>query len=299
VRAAALALVALIATAPFGASADKAPVEVDMRNVDLHLTSDIAVRIRHLRGRFIAEGNRQIPNLDDPRSYSVTIDSGEVAVDLASLNAMMTRTLQGHSNVSRLQISIDEDGRLRQKGTVKKGIPVPFDVKARASVTPDGRIRIHSESVKGFGVPVNPLLKAFGIELNSLLKVDPGRGVSVDHNDLLLDATKLLPPPVMHGTITAVRIEHDMMVQVFGSGVPQSLSPPATAKNHIYWRGGQLTFGKLTMTDTDLELIDEDPKDPFDFSVDRWNAQLAAGYSKVTPERGLKAHMVDFNDLHH
>jgi len=296
-RAAALALVALIATAPFDASATKAPVEVDMRNVDLHLTSDIAVHIRHLRGRFIAEGNRQIPNLDDPRSYSVTIDTGEVAVDLESLNAMMTRTLQGHSNVSRLQISVDEEGRLRQKGTVKKGIPVPFDVKARASVTPDGRIRIHSESVKGFGVPVNPLLKAFGIELDSLLKVDPGRGVSVDHNDLLLDATKLLPPPAMHGTITAVRVEHDMMVQVFGSGAPQSLSPPATSKNHIYWRGGQLRFGKLTMTDTDLELIDEDPKDPFDFSVDRWNAQLAAGYSKVTPERGLKAHMVDFNDL--
>jgi len=298
-RAAALALVALIATAPIGAGTDKAPVEVEMRNVDLHLTSDIAVQIHHLRGRFIAEGNRQIPNLDDPRSYSVTIDSGEVAVDLASLNAMMTRTLQGHSNVSRLDISIDEDGRLRQQGTVKKGIPVPFDVKARASVTPDGRIRIHSESVKGFGVPVNPLLKAFGIELDSLLKVDPGRGVSGDHNDLLLDATKLLPPPAMHGTITAVRIEHNAMVQVFGSGAPQSLSPPATSKNHIYWRGGQLTFGKLTMTDTDLELIDEDPKDPFDFSVDRWNAQLAAGYSKVTPERGLKAHMVDYNDLRH
>jgi hypothetical protein len=101
----------------------------------------------------------------------------------------------------------------------------------------------------------------------------------------------------MHGTITAVRIERDMMVQVFGSGAARPLSPPATAKNFIYWRGGQLTFGKLTMTDTDLELIDEDPKDAFDFSVDRWNAQLAAGYSKVTPERGLKAHMVDFNDL--
>jgi hypothetical protein len=304
-RAAALALVALTATLiaallpgrSFGVSAAKAPVEVEMRNVDLHLTNDISIHIRHLRGRFVAEGERQIPYLDDPRSYSVTIDAGEVALDLASLNAMMTRTLQGHSNVSGLQISIDDEGRLRQKGTVKKGIPVPFDVKARASVTPDGRIRIHSETVKGFGVPVNPLLKAFGLSLDNLFKVDPGRGVSVDHNDLLLDATKLLPPPAMHGTITAVRIEHDMMVQVFGSGAPRPLSPPATSQNYIYWRGGQLTFGKLTMADTDLELVDEDPKDAFDFSVDRWNAQLAAGYSKVTAERGLKAHMVDFNDL--
>ena len=302
-RAAAVALLALVGIGSRGligspgAPAGKVPVEVEMRNVDLHLTSDIGVHIRHLRGRFIAEGNRQIPNLDDPRSYSVTIDSGEVAVDLASLNAMMTRTLQGHSNVSRLQISIEDDGRLRQKGTVKKGIPVPFDVKARASVTPDGRIRIHSESVKGFGVPVNPLLKAVGLELDDLLKVEPGRGVSVEHNDLVLEPARLLPPPAMHGTITAVRIERDMMVQVFGSGLPKPLSPPATSKNHIYWRGGQLTFGKLTMADTDLELVDEDPKDAFDFSVDKWNAQLAAGYSKVTPERGLKAHMVDYNDL--
>jgi len=297
-RAAALALAAIgIASFGIGAGAGKAPVEVEMRNVDLHLTNEIGVHIRHLRGRFVAEGDRQIPYLDDPRSYSVTIDSGEFAVDLASLNAMMTRTLQGHSNVSGLKVSIDEEGRLRQTGTVKKGIPVPFDVKARVSVTPDGRILIHSESVKGFGVPVNPLLKAFGLEMDNLLKVDPGRGVAVDHNDLLLDPTKLLPPPAMHGTITAVRIERDMMVQVFGSGSPRPLSPPATSKNFIYWRGGQLTFGKLTMADTDLELVDEDPKDAFDFSVDKWSAQLSAGYSKVTPERGLKAHMVDYNDL--
>jgi len=51
------------------------------------------------------------------------------------------------------------------------------------------------------------------------------------------------------------------------------------------------------MTDTDLELVDEDPRDPFDFSVDHWNDQLVAGYSKNTPNRGLKAHMPDHNDL--
>ncbi|HKE85215.1 MAG TPA: hypothetical protein VKB50_15740 [Vicinamibacterales bacterium] len=296
-RAVGLAIVVSLSIASSGVKTDKQPVEVEMRNVGLHLTPDISVQIHHLRGRFVAEGARQIPYLDDPTSYSVTIDTGEVAIDLASLNAMMTRTLQGHSNVSGLKITIDEGGRLRQKGTVKKGIPVPFDVKAQASVTPDGKIRVHSESVKGFGVPVNPLLKAFGIEMDDLLKVDPGRGISVQGNDLILDPTRLLPPPAMHGTITAVRIEHNAMVQTFGSGAPRPLSPPATSKNFIYWRGGQLTFGKLTMTETDLELIDDDPKDPFDFSVDRWNDALTAGYSKVTPARGLKAHMPDYNDL--
>ena len=245
----------------------------------------------------MSQGTRQGPYLDDPRSYSVTVDNGEVAVDVASLNALMTRALIGHSNVRSLQIAIDAEGGLRQKGSVQKGIPVPFDVKASVSATPDGRIRIHSESVKGFGIPVGPLLKTFRVTMDDLFKVDSGRGVIVDGNDILLDPSSLLPPPAMHGRITSVRVEKDALVQVFGTGVPQALVPAATSQNYIYWRGGQLSFGKLTMTETDLELMDEDPRDPFDFSVDRWNEQLVRGYSKVTPERGLKAHMPDYNDL--
>ena len=278
-------------------SAGAPVVEAEMRNVDLHLTPEIGLQIRSLRGRFVPEGPRHAPYLDDPRSYSVTVDRGEVAVDLASLNALMARALVGHSNVRSMVISIDEDGQLRQKGTLRKGVPLPFDVKASVSPTPDGRLRIHSESVKGFGVPVNPLLKTFGVKMDDLFKVEPGRGVTVDGNDVLLDPASLLPPPAMHGRITAVRLEKDALVQVFGPGGQPPLSPPPTSKNYIYWRGGQLSFGKLTMTETDLELIDEDPRDAFDFSVDRWNEQLVAGYSKITPERGLKAHMPDYNDL--
>jgi len=93
-----------------------------------------------------------------------------------------------------------------------------------------------------------------------------------------------------------VRIEADRMVQTFGTGQTTG-SQPSLSPNHIYWRGSQLSFGKLTMTDTDLELVDTDPKDPFDFSVDNWNAQLVAGYSKTLPNRGLRAYMPDYNDL--
>ena len=290
-------MVVLTVVAVMRGGADAPAVEGEMRHVDLHLTSDIALHIASLRGRFVAQGTRPAPYLDDPRSYSVTVDRGEVSVDLATLNALMTRALVGHSNVRRIQISIDPDGSLRQKGTVSKGVPLPFDVKASVSPNPDGRIRIHSESVKGFGIPVNPLLKVLRVKMDDLFKVDPGRGITVDGNDVLLDPSSLLPPPAIHGRVTAVRVEKDALVQVFGTGQVQPLSPPPSSKNYIYWRGGQLSFGKLTMTETDLELVDRDPNDPFDFSVDRWNEQLVAGYSKITPARGLKAHMPDFNDL--
>jgi hypothetical protein len=166
-----------------------------------------------------------------------------------------------------VEISVDDKGQLRQKGVVKKGINVPFDMTATVGVTPEGLIRIHTESVKGFGIPVNPLLKILRVQTNDLIRVDPGHGIRAEGNDLLLDISQLLPPPGFHGPLTSVRVDRGALIQVFGSGEPRPLSPPATSKNHIYWHGGQLSFGKLTMTDTDLELVDDDPRDPFDFSV--------------------------------
>src|SRR5262245_49616885 len=180
-RAVSLALTVIAASACGTVQANKPSVEVDMRNVDLHITPQIDLQVHHLRGRFIPTGARPAPYLDDPRSYTVAVDTGEVAVDLPSLNAIVSRALeQGRSNVSRIQISIDDKGQLRQKGVVKKGISVPFDMKASVGVTADGQIRIHSESVKGFGVPVNPLLKLFRLQTDDLIRVQPGHGIRVD-----------------------------------------------------------------------------------------------------------------------
>jgi len=65
----------------------------------------------------------------------------------------------------------------------------------------------------------------------------------------------------------------------------------------MYYRGGILRFGKLTMVRTDLLLLDADQKDVFDFSPERYNAQLVAGYSKNTPAQGLIVYMPAFADL--
>lgn len=297
-RAALVVLLTLTIAAYAHLEASPAAVEVEMNNVDLHLTADVTIHVRRLAGRFVAVGSRQAPYLDDKTSYAVLVDSGEVAVDLSSLNAIMTRSMtSARANVDDLRVSIDDEGRLRQKGRIDKAIDIPFNVKATVAATPDGRIRVHSESVRGFGVPIKPLMKLFSVEMDDLLKVSPGHGIEVHDNDLILDPARLLPPPGMRGRITAVRIEGNALVQTFGSGEARRLTLPAISRNHIYWRGGQLSFGKLTMTDTDLELVDEDPSDPFDFWVDHWNEQLVAGYSKTTTRRGLKAHMPDYNDL--
>ena len=278
--------------------ASRQPVEVEMSNVDLHMSAGVTLHVRHLRGKFDPAAQRNVPYLDDPKSYSVIVESGVVAIDLASLNALMTQTLAGdNSNVNKLKVSVDDKGNLRQKGEIDKAVNIPFNVKSGIEATPDGKLRVYTKSVKGFGVSMKPLMKMFSIEMDDLLKVKPGKGVVVSDNDLILDPSLLLPAPSMRGAITNARIEGDMIVQTFGDGAVRHLSPPPVSKNFIYWRGGSLSFGKLTMTATDLELVDMDPKDAFDFNVERWNYQLVAGYSKTTSVRGLKAHMPDYEDL--
>ena len=297
-RAIAVALVASTLASCASVEASRQPVDVEMRNVDLHLNGDVTLHVRHLRGRFIASSGAGLPYLDETSSYYVMVDAGQVAIDVVSLNALLTRTLgHGQSNVRKLQVSVDEKGQLKQSGTIDKAIDLPFSARGEVSATPDGRIRVRTRAVRGYGMPVTPLLKLFSVEMGDLLKVPPNRGVTVDGNDLLLDPSKLLPAPALRGRITDVRIEGQVLVQTFGNGDARPLSPPAVAQNYIYWRGGQLSFGKLTMSDTDLELVDNDSKDPFDFSVDHWNDQLVAGFSKTTTRRGLKAIVPDYDDL--
>jgi hypothetical protein len=277
--------------------ASRQPVHVDMRNVDLHVSPEVTLHVRHLRGEFTPI-NRQAPYLDDVQSYSVAVDSGEIAVDLASLNALLDRSLAGErSNIDHLRVSVADTGMLQQKGVIDRKINIPFSARSAVSVTPDGRIRVTTKSVKAFGVPVRPLMKIFSIEMDDLVKVKPGQGVTVADNDMVIDPSRLLPSPAFRGRLTAVRIEDNSLVQVFGSAPARPLASRRLADHHIYWRGGQLSFGKLTMSDTDLELVDMDPRDAFSFSVNDWNAQLVAGYSKTLANRGLRAHMPDYDDL--
>src|SRR5688572_522613 len=194
--------------------ATKEPVEVEMHNVDLRLQDDVTLHVKDLRGTFEPAPKREVPYLDDTKSYTVSVSSGVVAIDLASLNALMTRTLaDDNSNVDKLKISVDEKGDLRQKGVIDKAVNIPFNVKAGIEATPDGKLRVFTKSVKGFGVPMTRLMKVFHLEMDDLLKVKPGHGVTVRNNDLILDPATLLPPPSLRGAITSARIQGDAVVQ--------------------------------------------------------------------------------------
>jgi hypothetical protein len=155
--------------------------------------------------------------------------------------------------------------------------------------------------MKAVGVPAKGLLELFGLKLDDVVDIKNRRGVDVQEDDIVLAAGQILPPPEIVGKMTRVIVQGNRLVQTFDDPrTPASgrLTPPSPgARNYVYFGGGMITFGKLTMRDADLQLIDADPSDPFDFFPNRYNAQLVAGYSKNTPAKGLKTYMPDFDDL--
>ncbi len=271
---------------------------VEMRNVRLHLADDVVLAVRSLDGEFIAQSRGGPPVFDDPKSYTLRMRSADLAMDTASLTALIARALgSGTAPVHGVTVAI-EKGVLQVRGTLKKGVSVPFTMQAEVSAAPDGSMRLHAKSLKAVGVPVKGLLDLVGVDIADLMKAPAGSGIRADGDDLLIDTTAILPPPRTEGRLKQVAIVGERLtMQMTGTASPPAR--PATlplprARNYLYFYGGSIRFGKLTMSDADMQLIDADARDPFDFFPARYEAQLIAGYSRNTPRHGLQVFMPDY-----
>jgi len=270
-----------------------ARVGIEMRNVRLHVASDAIVDVKWLKGALVSPAGH-IPVFDDQNSYTMDIEDGEMSVDAGNLTALVNHAFdyQG-SALSDLRLTF-EAGHLVQRGTLKKGISVPFTITATVAATPDGRLTVHPIKVKTAGVPSTKIMSIVGVEPDDLLKSRPDRGITFKDNDLFLDATRMLPAPRTNGRLTHAFIRGNTLVQIFGQG---ATAAGRASGNYIWFRGASIRFGRLTMSNADLKLIDMDPRDPFDFYSARYNEQLVAGYSKNTPDHALRTYMPDFGDL--
>jgi hypothetical protein len=270
-------------------------VRTEMKGVNLWIDPSVVLQVRSLRGALVSTHEGDPPWFDDQSSFLVEIDEGEIAVTPASLSALMNRYVFAYPDAPVKDVEIEIAGNhLRQTSTLKKKIPVRATIEGDLSVTPDGKLRLHPTSIKAGKLPVKGLLDLFDVELSEMLKTDKSRGVSVVENDLLLDPERLLPPPRIRGKVTGVRLENDHIVQIFGQGKGSSLKPSIPdAAHYMYYKGGELSFGKLTMHGADLQIIDKDPKDPFQFYFAQYKKQLVAGTSHTLNDGGLVVYMPD------
>jgi hypothetical protein len=265
-----------------------------MRNVLFHFSDTAGAHIETLTGELLATGDNLMPVMDDKSSFSVRIKSAHISVSPWAMAQVLNAYAfaKADSPVKDVTITI-KDNQIHLKGKLHSKGDLPFETVGTPSTTPDGRIRMHSEKVKAFHLPVKGMMNLFGIELAGMLggKIP---GIEADKDDLILDLSKLLPAPHFQGAVTEVHLETDQIVMTFGSG---ERAAPLDKGNYIAFHGGKIRMGKLVMNDSDLMVLDLDPADPLDWSQEHYRDQLVAGYSKITPAFGLRAYVKDFAKL--
>jgi hypothetical protein len=270
---------------------------MEVQNGLFHVLDNVMLTVTRLDAWMVPKPGQMVV-LDKKTSFVLQIVSGETRLKAPDLTALLNEYLMPHAKAPIRNITVSFDGdKVMVKGQLHKGIDVPFEGKAAVAIADDSDVRLHFTELKVAGILKKGFLDALGIKLSSVAQPGKQSRFHMEGDDIILPIAALFPPPRIAGKLTSVRIDGDALVQVFGPADATLRQPPEPAKNYIYFQGGRMKFGKLTMEDVDLELVDKEESNLFDFSLDHYYQQLEAGYSKLTANQGLVAYVVDYSTL--
>jgi hypothetical protein len=273
-----------------------AAVQTQMQNVRYHFTEAATVYIKTLSGELLPTEGAELPIFDNKDSFRVRIRYAEIDIAAPDLASIFNSYVFARDNSPLKGVSMSiANGHLKIKGKLHEVGTIPFETESTLSPTDDGKILLRTGKVKALHVPVKGMMNLFGVEIADLIKNGKLPGVEARGDDLMLDPSLVFPAPHMEGRVSAARVEGNTIALTFGD--KNRATKTRQAGNYMSFRGNRLRFGKLTMTDVDMILIDMDPTDPFDFFLDRYKDQIAAGYSKISSNSALRIFVRDFNKL--
>jgi hypothetical protein len=276
-----------------------------MRNVQFRFTKDLVVGIDRIRAQMRPVPPAQVVSFDDPSSFDLDVAGASVRLTGPQVEVLMNTRIFAYPNANIRNLRVEEEGQnLVIHGTLSKGATIPFTMVGTPSIREGRWLAIETKEVKIGAVGVTGLLSALHISLSAMINVPASGNLRVEKNTILIDVFSNLPSPRLHGTIASL----DCCTRGFGLviGSPNAVSdsalralvPSAMASpNFLAIRRGTLKFGKLTMVDSDLDLVDADPRDPFDFYLRNYQCQLAAGEAHATLQFGWRVRMPDFDKL--
>lgn len=275
-------------------SGDSDPTQLFAHNILLRKGPHFRVYVRWIRGVMRRTGSRN-PSLDAPESFVLEIQKGVINVRLADIADFLNNDAAAKPPLRNITIA-NEDGELRIHGTVHKGISLPVRLDGTLSPLPDGRLRYHLQKLNVLKVPMKGLLGLFHVSLADLMPGTQIDGVSIQGNDIYFDTQRLLPPPHIRGNITSVTLTGDQLTVRYG-GANNDEQSLAQWHNFLRLVGGSLDFGKLTMRQADLTMIDASDGPWFDLDLANYQAQLIYGTTRVTQSAGLEVYMPNVGNL--
>ena len=282
--------------------------EIEMRNVHFRLTDHIGIEMDHVRGNLhsLMHGNATVV-MGDKTAFGMRVYAGEASITTVALTWLMNEWIFADSAVPLKRVKVTQAGsELRIVGIFGTRIKLPIQMVARVEATPDGMIRLVPTSIKAVRLESRGILSALGVHLQDLLDLKRARGIRLAGDTMYMNPAEAFPPPVLRARIGEARVEnggvHLRFVPLDARDARKAaihlVHDSATlAANYIVMRGGTVRFGKLFMAHTDATVIDADPKDPFDFSIDYYFSQMVEGFSRSKPDYSQVYTMPDYSKL--
>jgi hypothetical protein len=278
-------------------AASTSQTKVLMHNVILNERPGFKLRVRWVRGVMRAARPGVVPSFDEPNSFVVDIQDGVTATSLADISGLLNGGLLEGMPLSNVSLAA-QGKQLKLNGTLHKGLPLPVEMISDVGVSPDGLIRLHVVKLRVLKVPVKALMQSLHITVADVFKAKGATGIQISGEDILLDAQQILPAPAIRGKVTDAHLGNKTgdLITVFGTARPEVVRVRQW-HNFIRLLGGTVNFGKLTMTQTDLILIDPSKDEWFNFDLTRYQEQLVNGRIQMTPEAGLQIFMPDIDKI--
>lgn len=280
---------ASIPAASIPSASDRAPTLVYAHNIQLRKGPDFRIYIVWVSGQMLRTKANVNPSFDEPDSFILRIDKGIIRANIGDISKYLNSTTSKDSALKNIDIQ-PEGELIKIRGTVKKVVPLPVEILGSLAATPDGLVRLHVQHISILKVPVKGLLGTLDVKLSDLVPSTNVAGVTVSGNDIVFDTEKLLPPPHIRGPLTTVQVKVPDIEVIYGNA-PNDPTKLAQWHNFIRFRNGALNFGKLTMHNADLTMIDAANEPWFNLDLVNYQNQLVNGDTRMTAQAGVEIYM--------
>lgn len=281
-------------------------VNASLKNVRLFLNEKIFFDIPQLYSGIFPKGKVKTVVLDNPNRYFIKIYHGEVHISVPVLEYIFNSIVFHYkdSRIKNLSIRFPENGSKKSEiilsGKLRLVIWVPFELTGILYLEKEnGFIVIEVRSIKSMGNPYTKnVMNNVGLNLESLLRLPPSRGVEIKKNRIYISPFKLLPPPYVSGKIDFVKMNKTNTKMILSFHQKRAKNRHIfmdEKKNHIRLKGGKIIFGRLKMSPTDILIIDSYPENRFLFSVNDYRKTLRRSNSYLNDNYGIVTVMPDYS----
>ena len=235
------------------------------------------------------------PTFDEPESFFLDIKAGVIRANIGDIGKFLNGGGVAGSPLRNISLLADGDN-LKLKGTLHKLIPLPVELLGSVAATPDHRLQVHVLKLSVLKIPLKGLLGKLHVSVSDLFDPKGIPGIAVSGNNIFFDTFKLLPPPHIHGELTKARVATPDIEEVYGNA-EEAVTRTEQWRNFLRLNDGTIDFGKLTMHNVDLTMVDLSDDAWFDLDLNNYQNQLVNGYTRMTPAAGLQIFMPDLDTL--